>query len=66
MSKLSRAELKVLVEAIVEDRGKELNYDDFSETVGLYIENISGCEFIEPDEFEQIVRDCWKYYEQSR
>jgi hypothetical protein len=65
MPKLSRAEVKRLVEAIIEDRGTGLSYDDFSETVGLYLENVPGCESLRRKEFERIVKECWKCYERS-
>jgi hypothetical protein len=62
MSKLSRIELKRLVDVVVEDRGRGLSYEDFTETVGLYLENVPGCESMQQKEFERIVKDCWRYY----
>jgi hypothetical protein len=62
MSKLSRAEVKRLVQAIMEDRGRGLSYEDFTEAVGLYLENVPGSESLRRKEFEKIVRECWKYY----
>jgi hypothetical protein len=50
---------------IIEDRGGGLSYEDFSETVGLYLGNVPGCESLGQKEFEKIVRECWKYYGQS-
>jgi hypothetical protein len=52
--------------AIIEDRGRGLSYDDFTETVGLYLENVPGCESLGRKEFERIVKECWKYYGQAR
>jgi hypothetical protein len=66
MAKLSRAELKRLVDAVIEDRGSGLSYDDFTETVGLYLENVPGCESMRRKEFERIVKEGWKYYERTK
>lgn len=62
MSNLPRAELRRLTGAIIEDRGTGLSYDDFIETVGLYLESVPGCESLRRKEFERIVKECWGYY----